>query len=271
MRSYIITLLTILFCLSDVAIQSQDFGSGYFVVPNDAITSSAQEQLGNKVKVALSRAGLAATDGFFPMVTVVKYDELETIEIPGMRTMYKTSGTVTLLMTFSNTNTALSATEFSVDGIGVSKEVSQKTAINNIQMPADKLKDMAEKAKKNYASSMESYASNRLAEAKKMKASKDYYSALSALSEIPKGTKPYLDAQKMYPELEKLVQIESDTEAKAQAIREDREHDLAKDKMKYDSEKQIEQQKTLRTSIESRARVDERYYQMWNSYYKSYY
>jgi hypothetical protein len=251
--------------------KAQDFGSGYFVVPNNAINESVQEQLGNKIKVAMSKAGMAATDGYFPMVTVVKYDELETIEVPGMRTMYKTSGTVTLLMTFTNTNTSLAATDFQVQGIGVSKETAQKTAINNIVIPVDKLKDMAEKAKKNYGASMESFAANRLATAKKLKASKDYWSALEAVSEIPKDSKPYAEANKMYAELEKLVEKESVKEEKLQAIREQREFELTKDQMKYDNEQAVEKQKTKRTEVESRARVNERYYEMWTSYYYNYY
>jgi hypothetical protein len=268
-KMYQISLLLLFF--SVIIGKAQDFGSGYFVVPNNAINESVQEQLGNKIKVAMSKAGMAATDGYFPMVTVVKYDELETIEIPGMRKMYKTSGTVTLLMTFTNTNTSLAATDFSVEGIGVSKETAQKTAINNIVIPVDKLKDMAEKAKKNYASSMESYASNRLQTAKKLKASKDYWSALEAVSEIPKGSKPYAEANKLFVELEKLVEKESVKEEKLQAIREQREFELTKDQMKYDNEQAVERQKTKRTEIESRARVNERYYEMWTSYYYNYY
>jgi hypothetical protein len=262
--------LVILF-LSVVTGKAQEFGSGYFVVPNNAINESVQEQLGNKIKVAMSKAGMAATDGYFPMVTVVKYDELETIEVSGMRTMYKTSGTVTLLMTFTNTNTSLAATDFQVQGIGVSKETAQKTAINNIVIPVDKLKDMAEKAKKNYGASMESFAANRLATAKKLKASKDYWSALEAVSEIPKDSKPYAEANKMYAELEKLVEKESVKEEKHQAIREQREFELTKDQMKYDNEQAVEKQKTKRTEVESRARVNERYYEMWTSYYYNYY
>jgi hypothetical protein len=262
--------LVILF-LSVVTGKAQEFGSGYFVVPNNAINESVQEQLGNKIKVAMSKAGMAATDGYFPMVTVVKYDELETIEVSGMRTMYKTSGTVTLLMTFTNTNTSLAATDFQVQGIGVSKETAQKTAINNIVIPVDKLKDMAEKAKKNYGASMESFAANRLATAKKLKASKDYWSALEAVSEIPKDSKPYAEANKMYAELEKLVEKESVKEEKLQAIREQREFELTKDQMKYDNEQAVEKQKTKRTEVESRARVNERYYEMWTSYYYNYY
>jgi hypothetical protein len=268
-KMYQILLLLLFF--SVMIGKGQDFGSGYFVVPNNAINESVQEQLGNKIKVAMSKAGMAATDGYFPMVTVVKYDELETIEIPGMRKMYKTSGTVTLLMTFTNTNTSLAATDFSVEGIGVSKETAQKTAINNIVIPVDKLKDMAEKAKKNYGASMESFAANRLATAKKLKASKDYWSALEAVSEIPKDSKPYAEANKMYAELEKLVEKESVKEEKLQAIREQREFELTKDQMKYDNEQAVEKQKTKRTEVESRARVNERYYEMWTSYYYNYY
>lgn len=263
------SLMLIVFSIS--IMKAQEFGSGYFVVPNDAITSSVQEQLGNKIKVAMSKAGMAATDGYFPMVTVVKYDELETIEIPGMRKMYKTSGTVTLLMTFTNTNTSLAATDFSVEGIGVSKETAQKTAINNIVIPVDKLKDMAEKAKKNYSASMESFAANRLATAKKLKASKDYWGALEAVSEIPKNSKPYAESNKLYAELEKLVEKESVKEEKLQAIREQREFELTKDQMKYDNEQSTERQKSYRTEVESRARVNERYYEMWSSYYYNYY
>jgi hypothetical protein len=268
-KIYHIALLLLFF--SVVTGKAQEFGSGYFVVPNNAINESVQEQLGNKIKVAMSKAGMAATDGYFPMVTVVKYDELETIEVSGMRTMYKTSGTVTLLMTFTNTNTSLAATDFQVQGIGVSKETAQKTAINNIVIPVDKLKDMAEKAKKNYGASMESFAANRLATAKKLKASKDYWSALEAVSEIPKDSKPYAEANKMYAELEKLVEKESVKEEKLQAIREQREFELTKDQMKYDNEQAVEKQKTKRTEVESRARVNERYYEMWTSYYYNYY
>lgn len=203
MNSILVMLSIAILVITNVT-NSQVFDSGYFVVPNDAITESVQEQLGNKIKVALSKVGISATDGYFPMVTVVKYDELETIEITGMRKMYKTTGTVTIIITFTNTNTSLAATDYNVEGIGVSKESAQKAAIGNISIPLDKLKEMSEKAKVNYTNSMDAYAQNRLSNARKMKASKDYWSALEIVSEIPKDSKLFPEANKLFLNLKSL-------------------------------------------------------------------
>ncbi|GDX64706.1 hypothetical protein LBMAG35_15440 [Chlorobiota bacterium] len=268
MNSILVMLSIAILVITNVT-NSQVFDSGYFVVPNDAITESVQEQLGNKIKVALSKVGISATDGYFPMVTVVKYDELETIEITGMRKMYKTTGTVTIIITFTNTNTSLAATDYNVEGIGVSKESAQKAAIGNISIPLDKLKEMSEKAKVNYTNSMDAYAQNRLSNARKMKASKDYWSALEIVSEIPKDSKLFPEANKLFSELEKLVEKEAQKEEKLQALREQREYELAKDQLKYENEKEVEKQKTKRLEVESRARVNEKYYEMWTAYYYS--
>lgn len=261
---FIFVLLFISFALNGAA---QELTSGYFVVPNPALDEAVQEQLGNKIKASLSKAGVIATDSYFPMVTIVKYDEIETIEISGIRKMYKTKGVVTIIVTFTNTNTALATEEFDVEGVGVSKKVSQATAVKNINIPPDVIKRMMEKAKVAYQSSMNQYTSAKLTSAKKLKASKDYFAALEELSDIPKESKDYTEAQKLIAEIEKLIDKEEKEAQKRAEQQAAREHELKKLQLQNEKELAIERQKTERTSIEARARVVERYLRVWQAYY----
>jgi hypothetical protein len=266
MKNKLKTIILVFFAIFGSSF-AQSITSGYFVVPNDALDASVQEQLGNKIKSVLSKANVIATDSYFPMVTIVKYDEIETIELQGLRKMYKTKGVVTIIVTFANTNAALATEELDVEGVGVSKKVSQATAVKNINFPVETLQKMMEKAKVGYDKSMAQFTAGKLASAKKFKAAKDYNKALEELKDIPKESKDFAEANKIINEIEKLI----DQDAKAEQIRQDKEkerqYELQKQQMQNEKELAIEQQKTNRTEIDARARVEERYYRAWQAYY----
>jgi hypothetical protein len=252
-------------------ILAQAMSSGYFVVPNDKMNEDVRQQLGNKIKVALTNAGVAATDGFSPMFTVVKYDETETIELSGMKKMYKTSGEVSIMMLFENTKTTLAASSFSVEGVGVSKTVAQAAAIKNINIPESEIKNMVEKASKNYPKIKEDYSKRKLAEAKKLQAQGDAGGAIEAASSIPADSKLSKEAQSF---IEKLNQKREKDEAAAEKRRDEREKqdfELQKKQMEEDSkinqENLKQQHETVRAFIEARSRVEERYYRAWQAYY----
>ncbi|GEM_PF-1198927 len=258
MKNKYINIIFVLFF--SVACFAQDMSSGYFVAPNPAISEAVREQLGNKLKVALSKAGIMATDGYFPMVTVIKYDEIETIEISGMRKMYKCMGNVTMIITFTNTNSSLAAAEFAVEGVGVSKEIAQKQAINNIKIPSAELKDMVSKAKTNYTEALESFCSGKIIEAKKLRAKRDFNGALKEASQIPAGTKSSQEASKLIAEIQKEMDKQYADEKKAQAEREKRAYELEKEKMKISAELEKEKQKTEREVAKSKANQTTTYY-----------
>lgn len=272
MKSVLNILILIVILSSNVFAQA--VSSGYFVVPNPAMDQTVQEQLGNKIKAALSKAGVNATDGYFPMVTIVKYDETETIEISGMRKMYKAMGVVTIIMTFANTSTALATEQFDVNGVGVSQKVAQATAVKNINIPQKTVTDMMEKAKIGYDKALKDYSIGRLTAAKKLKASKDYESALETASEVPADSKDYKEAQKLVAEIEKLI----DKDTKEQQLRKDKEDErnfeLQKKQAELNRDVAIEREKTRQENIkanqniqQSRLQVVERYYRAWQAYY----
>lgn len=261
--------LALIIIISFISIRSsaQNMSSGYFVVPNPVMDNSVQEQLGNKIKVAISKAGVMATDGYFPMVTVVKYDETETIEIEGMRKMYKTMGNVTILITFTNTNASLAATDFAVEGVGISRKISQANAVKNIKIPEDELKTMMNTAKVNYDKALKDYTAGRLAEAKKYKANHQYSEALEVASEIRPESEYYKEAQKLVAEINKIQDKEAADAQKRADKESEREYELRKEQLKNQNEQIKQNAETERQSINARARVVERYYRAWQAYY----
>jgi len=260
-------IIIMVFMLSITFGYAQSMNSGYFVVPNPALDESVQDQLGNKIKTALSKADVIATDAYFPMVTIVKYDEIETIEIEGMRKMFKTIGTVSIIVTFTNTNTALAAEEFDVQGVGANKTISQATAVKNIKISSATIKKMMEKAKSGYEEALNSFTSGKVTNAKKLKAQRYYIDALDELSEIPSDSKNYIEASKMIKEIEKLLEKEAKEQQKVEELRAQREFELQQQQLKNQKEIAIEYQKTKQTAINARARVVERYYRAWQAYY----
>lgn len=253
---------------------AQAISSGYFVVPNQAMDNSVQEQLGNKIKAALSRAGVNATDGYFPMVTIVKYDETETIEIAGMRKMYKAMGVVSIIITFTNTNASLASEQFDVEGVGATQKVAQATAVKNINIPQKTVVDMMARAKIGYEKALNDYSKGRLTEAKKIKATKDYYYALEIASEVPPDSKDYKEAQKLVAELDKLIDKDQREAQKRQDEQDKRDFELRKKQIDANTEIAKEREKTNQTAIQSnadvqqaRARATERYYRAWQAYY----
>lgn len=130
-----------------IAINAQDMISGYYVADSPSLTEESRQLLENKIAEALSEAGVTSTDQYYPVVTVVKYDEIETIENTGIRTIYKTVGKVSLLLMLEKTKKLISAKSFKVEGSGTSKEVAQNNAIENIEVSSADLKELFSKNK----------------------------------------------------------------------------------------------------------------------------
>lgn len=126
---------------------SQEMQSGYFVAQSPALTEESRLLLENKIAVSLSEAGVTSTDQYYPVVTCVKYDEVETIENTGIRTVYKTVGNVTILIMLEKSSKLLSAKAFKVEGSGTTKEIAQNNAINGVEISSDDLKELFAKNK----------------------------------------------------------------------------------------------------------------------------
>jgi hypothetical protein len=262
-------LVVVLLCISQEFLLAQDYVSGYLVVPTEALGESEQSMLGNKIKVALSKAGIVATDGYFPMVTMVEYDEVETIKIQGIRTMFKTYGTVTVLITFANTGAALASEEFNVEGVGTTEALSKKSAISNIAIDGGKLKAMTKSALVNYKSLLDTYCDRRISEAKKLRAQGDLESAIEAASEVPNNSVHYASATTLLADLNRQVEQRRTKEEKQREKEESRAHQLELEKIKAQSAVAIEKEKSERQAAADRSRTTQRYYEMWRAYFNS--
>lgn len=175
--------------------------SGYFVAPSASLSSESQQYLENKIRIAMSSAGAIPNDGYFPMVTILKYDEIEVIEISGMRTMFKSIGEVTMQVVMdagsNGKATLLGSTSFALEGVGTSKQQAQMTAIRNIEIPEAALKTLYQRVSANYRQASEIHCSTLLQEAKKLLAQQNYQESLDAVMQITPTCANYKQAQQL--------------------------------------------------------------------------
>ncbi len=179
--------------------------SGYFVAPSDKMSAESQQYLENKIRTAMSKAGAIAADGYFPMVTVLKYDEIEVLEISGMRTMYKSIGEVNLQVVMDAVGngkpTLLGSTSFSLEGIGTSRQNAQMTAVRNIQIPEEALKSLYQRVAASYKQAAEIHCNGLLQEAKKLLVQKNYQEAMDAAMQITPSCANHKQSQQLVAQI----------------------------------------------------------------------
>ena len=247
--------------------------SGYYVVSSSSMSHDIMEQLTNKIKLLLIKAGFSVTDGYFPMVTVLSYDESEVIEMTGIRKSYKAIGTVNLHILFDNTSSLLSATSVSVEGVGTSKSIAQANAIKKIEIPQSEMEELLSRAKINYQTAIDDYSSKRITEAKGLLAQGNNSNAIDLISDVPSESKFYKEAKAMIDkavkqkelerlaliELEKkrLEQKENDRQEKSYQMDKEREHEREIEKMRQTGE-------TKREEIRNRSTVEKLFSKAWN-------
>lgn len=256
-----------------------DISSGYFVYPNANLNEEISSQLGNKIKVALSKNGINSVEIFYPLVTVVKYDETDVQELDGMRKMVKVSGNITISVFFLASGNSLGSMEIEVTGSSDNKQKAARDAIKKITFENKEFKEFAEKVKKLYASSLDEFNKKCIAEAKKNKAKKEYEKALDFLAFVRDNGKAAekKEADKLNAEIEKEFNRQSTRKEKLEDQERDRNYALtnkvvdgsiaiAKENQKTQQEEQRTQQEAYKTR-QSREATNKAYYDAVSSYY----
>ena len=189
---------------SAVSLQAQ-IQSGYFVAPSDKLSVESRQYLDNKIRVAMNNAGAVTSDGYFPMVTVLKYSEIEVLEISGMRTMYKSIGEVSLQVVMDGVNggkeSLLGAMTFKLEGAGTSKQNAMMTAIRNIAIPDADLKALYQRVNASYKQAAEVNCTLLLQEAKKRFAQKQFQESIDVAMEITPNCSTYKAAQQLVAQI----------------------------------------------------------------------
>lgn len=265
MKSLKILLAVIIISYSGIVAQS--ISSGYYVVPSRDMNEDSKAYLENKLKNTLMNAGVNTVEGDFPIVTAIYYNEIETIELPGIRKTFKNIGEVSIFILFENTKKELSSTAVHVEGVGTSKTIAINNCIQNIKIPEEQLASLISKAKENYKPALESYSFDKLKDAKSYYSTGNYNDAIELANEIPKESKYYKEGQK-------LVKIINDNRAarikeleeKLAAYR-DQENYQRQQEMKFELEKiKLEQNNIARIDkLSNRSKVEEGFSKLWNS------
>jgi hypothetical protein len=245
----------------------QELTSGYYVVPSQSMDEQTKEFLGNKLKTALTATGLKATDDFFPMFTVIKYDEIETIEMSGIRKTYKTTGEVSVFILFENSNEILSSISFHIEGIGNTIKIAQANAIKNISIPTEKMELLIEKAKNNYSDAIKIFSKGKLADANKFYMNGDYGSAIESASYVPKESQYYKEAASLISKInnqrekrrqELIVQKEYEQERKN--YEKQKEYEFELEKLRLEEEISLKKDKRKNRSV-----IEEGFEKLWSA------
>jgi hypothetical protein len=269
-----LNILMVLFLISTPYLSSYgQMTSGYYVVSSGAMSQDIMDQLSNKIKLLLTKAGMNVTEGYFPMVTVLSYDENEVVELGGIRKSYKAIGTVNLHILFDNNSTLLSATSISIEGVGTSKSIAQANSIKKIEIPQNEMDELLDRAKGNYQKVLDDFSSKRIAQAKGLMAKGNYNDAIELMYDIPKESKHYKEAKGLIDkavkqnENERLAKIELvkkkleqkdiDRQENAYQMDKEREHERELETIKQENE-------TKREEIRNRSTVEKLFSNAWN-------
>jgi len=189
---------------SAISLQAQ-IQSGYFVAPSDKLSAESRQYLDNKIRVAMNNVGAITSDGYFPIVTVLKYSEIEVLEISGMRTMYKSIGEVSLQVIMDAINekkpSLLGVISFKLEGAGTSKQNAMMTAIRNINIPETDLKSLYQRVEVSYKQAAEVNCNLLLQEAKQRFSQKQYQESIDAAMEIAPTCSTYKAAQQLVAQI----------------------------------------------------------------------
>lgn len=236
--------------------------SGYYMVPSSSLTDEQNSYLESKIKQNLAASGVSSVDGYYPMVTVGRYMEIEVKTYEGgMRNMYQVSGDITVSIEFDGASAVLASTTVSVQGSGYTKEVARATAIRSFKLPKEKVEEMFATASKRAVSMLDAFAQKKIREITGFLAKRECYEAADMLSEVPSGTKYEPEIMKLAKQSADCVEKQYKEEMKRQDKLEDRKFQL--DSMKLTAEERIERIRqngyTQRAEIDSRNRAKERY------------
>lgn len=239
--------------------------SGYYVVPSEHMALEQRSYLENKMKTAISSAGLMVTDDYFPMVTAIQYNHLETIVQEGIRRTYKCDGEVTLVVLFDETQTVLGARTFSVSGIGTSQATAQANAVRKISVSPIVLKELYSTAEKNYLAAVNAFAEKRYREGKRSYGQGDYSASIEILSQIPSSTEVYAQAQKLIEAAAKERSAEQKRAEDRVEREKERQHEIRQQAIRETAATQRQiVRSTERVAVE-RTRANERYHSLWLS------
>ena len=195
--------------------------SGYYVVPNPSLSEEIMTRIENKVKVSLTKAGVTAVDGAFPLVTVVSYDEGETIEVEGIRRVYQANGTLNIMVLFDGYNSILASRSFDIQGTAFSKDIAYKNAIKNTDISPNEVRKLMLEAKNKYDEVLEPWCESVIRKARDLVTKGYDDDAISLVSKIPMDSKYYNDALSIIGDvlqsrenarLEKLAQEQAEQE-----------------------------------------------------------
>jgi len=256
--------------------------SGYFIPENKSIDGDVSSLLANKIKTALSKNGINVVESYYPLVTVVKYDEISVNEISGMKKMYQTTGNVTVTMYFMASSitskkedmeiTGLGSMDFEITGVGDSKTKSEKASIRKISFDSKEFKDFTDKVKKLYEQSQDEFNKKCIAEAKKFIAKQDVENAINYLGFVSDKAKP--NERKEADKLLTEVIIESKRqEAIAERHNEEdrnRENELNTKFVDAEIQSNIEDKKIRQEEIkleQNRVNAQKSYYDAFHLYY----
>jgi len=261
--------------------------TGYFVADADQLQPDFKSIIENKLKIALSDAGLYVSDGFFPMVAIIKYDEFEVIELEQIRKQYKANGIITLFITFAENNALLASKYFEVSGVGISKDLARKNAIKNIVIPRSALLELIAQVRDNYKFVIEKFYSEKFQIALSMKKQGDYRGAVEIASLINEDWSRYNEAEKLIHDCQRAIQniarLEQEQKEKKESraredLQKEREHELEKLKIKEETEririreqgqtdrvKVKEQKETERLVTSERTKVELAYASIWKA------
>lgn len=265
MRRTAAMLLFALIVLSPVAYVAGQMTSGYYVVPSEYLDPEQRSYLENRIKTTISNAGLMVTDDYFPMVTAIQYNHIETIVVEGIRRSYKTDGEVTVVVLFDETNTVLASRSFPVSGIGTSTAIAQANAIRKISIPIQVLKEFYASAASNYESAVNAFSEKQYRRGKELQGMGELSDAIAVLSTIPESTKQYASAQKLIDQASRQRQQREEAETQRAERERERQHELQKTTIQ---EVGKTQRQIVRSSAEvavERTRVNERYHSLWLS------
>ncbi|MFZ4589959.1 MAG: hypothetical protein ACOYN6_03115 [Ignavibacteria bacterium] len=169
--------------------------AGYFVVPNPKISEETTTKMENKIKVSLTKAGVNAVDGVFPLVIMIAYDEGEVIEVDGVRKVFQANGVLNLMLVFDGYNSVLASRSVDIQGIGFSKDIAYANAVKNISISPSEVKKLMAEAKDKYEQVLEPWCEAQVREAYNLLSKGNLDEAVSLVTKIPKSSKYYGDAE----------------------------------------------------------------------------
>ena len=264
-RCALIIGVILLASMNSVTLSAQQ-ASGYFVVPSSALSEEQNSYLENKIKQSLASSGVGSVDGFYPMVTVGRYMEIEVKSYEGgMRNMYQVSGEVSVSVEFEGANAVLASTVVSVQGSGYSQEVARNTAIRSFKLSKEKVEELFRSAEKRAEPLLNSYAEKKVREVNGLLAKQECYQAADVISEIPSGTKQEPTVLKLTKQTADCVDKQNRAATKRQELESERSYKL--DSLKLTSEERLESIRQSgfikRTEINARSSARDRYYIMF--------